>query len=195
MKNKSSPKVYIPILIYIHTLHPCLHYILKAKKSKPLQPKWHWRFYLWNTGMVTPPHPPTLKNIWRFFTKPVLPRKQALNLTVFFSKNVQFERSFWTLVLNVRVDMRNFFPPKRLFNILTFFYFFKTFSKLFKTFSKLFKFFSFLFFSLSVFTQFYRCLAALRAACYTCIWCRQSCMFVCLQGLGTKGTLHPLPTP
>ena len=31
---------------------------------------------------------------------------------------------------------------------------------------------------------------------FTCggIWCRQSCMFVCLQGLGTKRTLHPLPT-
>ena len=27
-----------------------------------------------------------------------------------------------------------------------------------------------------------------------CIWHRQSGMFVCLQGLGTKGTLHPLPT-
>ena len=29
-----------------------------------------------------------------------------------------------------------------------------------------------------------------------CIWhCRQSCMVACLQSLGTKGTLHPLPIP
>ena len=159
----------------------------------------HLCFYLWNTGLETgmvtpPPHPPhPLKIIWKFFAKLVLLRKQTLNFLVIFSKNAHFERSFWTLVLNIRVEMRDFFPPKRSFNVLTFFYFFSP--MIFKTFSKLFKFFSFLFFSLSVFTQFYRCLAALRAACYTCIWCRQSCMFVCLQGLGTKGTLHPLPTP
>ena len=40
----------------------------------------------------TPTHP--LKSIWRFFAKLVLPRKQSLNLTVVFSKNVLICLSF-----------------------------------------------------------------------------------------------------
>ena len=67
-------------------------------------------FYLWNTGletgMVTPP---PLKTIWRFFAKPVLPRKQALNLTVVFSKNVHFEHSFWTFASKCATFSRQIF--------------------------------------------------------------------------------------
>ena len=47
--------------------------------------------------MVTPPPPPPpLKNIWKFFVKLVLLRKQSLNFPVFFSTNAHLEHLFWT---------------------------------------------------------------------------------------------------
>ena len=69
-------------------------------------------FYLWNTSLETefsksvlkicdPPTPHPLKTLWRFFAKLVLPRKQLLNITVGFSKNVHGGSIFKSKICSV----------------------------------------------------------------------------------------------